>query len=300
MFLKIVFVACVCCVLSVRCEGTEKEPGWSPSSIVFANSSVAWYPPRKDEPNFRTKSLSPRAFTLDTGENNNNNNNHLDGIDRAFEFNGISDREDFKAVPISGLSDTQTNPSSSSGHFHTVIKPAASQVFAPQSSYSAPQQQPQTSYGAPQQQQSYYPSSYYGAPSNSYLPPSTSQTLHIETLDSYQPVYNTNATAAQLELNTKSQLFIQPGKCSNSIEVGRVRDVEVRTAFKYGTDIQKGVCVLMLYAANELNKLAIALQPVQGTTNIVPTGSWLETNVKIYALQAGEIQPIITTLVNIM
>lgn len=253
---------------------------WIPSDILRNSSSITWLP-REDSNNLQTK-LSPRSFS----------DNHLDNVDRAFDYNEFNERNELKAVPF--LSNSQTIPPSAgqvSANFQTNVKgpslSTASSYFPLHQglSYPAAQAQvPSQSYGVPSSQ--VYQSGYY-YPAPQYLPSSS----NIENFETFTPNSFTNQSL-DLEVNSKNLLFVQPGKCSNSIEVGRVRDVEIKTAIKYSTETQKGICVLMLYASNELNKLAISLQTVQGTTNVVPTGSWLETNVKIYALQGGNIMPI--------
>lgn len=263
----------LCWLLPMALALNSEIDGWIPSA--FANSSLAW---------LSLHNTSSAAAEVPSG--------------RAFQDSRADtsfDYGDYKAVPIF---DTDSSPP---GSFQTIIRtPPGPTSFAssgPQpsgltgasvlQSFSHQQYPPSSGY--------HYPVPQYKPPSSQYLPPAPPQ-LHESPPEEYYPHIQplVNGTSGQLQLNSASRLFVQPGKCSNSIEVGRTRDVEVRTALKYGSNAQKGICVLMLYTPSQFNKLAISLQAVQGTTNFIPTGTWLETNVKVYALLFGDILPIFT------
>lgn len=54
--------------------------------------------------------------------------------------------------------------------------------------------------------------------------------------------------------------------------------------------VQTGVCVLMLYSSSEFNNLAVSLQYSSTNASIIATGTWLQTNVKMFSVQAGDIE----------
>lgn len=292
---------------------------WIPNAAAFDNSSIVWPLPlvtRQNISNFpaatNSKMQFGRAF-------------HDGPLDDGASFDFDSDNYKAVALPLNPNSPPAI-PAPGSVHFHTLQKPASigsgsassSSSSLPfgltttnilhsyqQSGYSDINGENGYHYPAPQYLPPLPPAQYLPPPPAQYLPPPLSHNIEIvsehhgpEHYYHYQQQhkhpFTENNTSHQLEFNSANRLFIQPGKCSNSVEVGRVRDVQVRTALRSGTDATKGICVLMLYTPNQLNKLAISLQAVRGTTNIIPTGTWLETNVKVYALQAGDIQPIFT------
>lgn len=284
---------------------------WIPNAAAFDNSSIVWSLPLLSRQNVsgvpatvKSKMQFGRTFhdsRLDNGA--------------AFDF----DNDNYKtAVLPFDPNGSPAIPAPGSVHFHTFLKPPpVGSASASSSSSGLPFGVTTTNVLHSYQQNLHsdssgesdyhYPAPQYlpSLPSSQYLPAPPVHNIEVasehhgpEHYYYYQQQHRhpstQNSTSHQLELNSPNRLFVQPGKCSNSVEVGRVRDVQVRTALRSGTDAQKGVCVLMLYTPNQLNKLAISLQAVHGTTNFIPTGTWLETNVKVYALQAGDIQPIFT------
>lgn len=266
-----------CILRTCRCDvsqGEDEEIAAKVTEIITPQSNAA-------------TAGSGRSFSGETFSNSETTKQNENGdIERAFNLNGLADG-DFRAHSS-----------------HTFSKQAVPVFGTPQSSYGVPD--PLQHYGVPAPYPTYphnganlvapndggyqYPEN----PSAQYLPPLSihppQSSQSIETFESFQPVDLLSNNS--LEINSPSTMFIQAGKCSNSVEVGRTRDVEIRTTIKYGSETSKGVCVLMLYASSEINKLAISLQAVQGTTNVLPKGTWLETNVKMYAVSAGGMQPI--------
>ncbi|KAK7574510.1 hypothetical protein V9T40_011701 [Parthenolecanium corni] len=286
--------------------------GWIPNAAAFDNSSIAWPPLQRNASSHvttvKSKAQFGRAF-------------HDNRIDTSATFDFDGDHYKASALPFDANGGSPATPAPESVHFHTLLKPApfghaltsgsgaASPFGVTASSVLHSYQQHLQSAGSADGGY-HYPAPQYlpPPPSSQYLPappvhsieiasehrePEHYYYIHQQQQQQVHPSVE-NGTGSHLETNTENRLFVQPGKCSNSIQVGRTRDVEVRTALKSGPIAQKGVCVLMLYAPNQLNKLAISLQAVPGTTNAIPTGTWLETNIKVYSLQAGDIQPIYT------
>ncbi|XKL65149.1 hypothetical protein PGB90_005235 [Kerria lacca] len=247
--------------MNVRCKNEKNETDWTSSSVFNNISSLVWFSGKEAA---HVKLGSPRSF----------DNNRLD--DHSYEFNELINKDDYKAIPFSI---SNQYPTSSSSISITNVKPPLQQFYGIPSTYSSASI-------------STYPQNGYYYPGIQYLPPS-SPPQNFEDFGQYQ----SPQSFSNSEINPKNVLFVQPSKCSNSIQVIRMRDVEVTNTYKYGTNTQKGICVLMLYAANETNELAVSLQPAQDTTNIIPMGNWLETNVKIYAIQMGAIVPLNTKLV---
>lgn len=280
---------------------------WIPNSAAFDNYTQTWPPLQYSPPQRNTSSLVATMPKAQFGRAFHDG--RLD-VGQTLDLGA----EDYKAVAVS-FDSTGAPATLPPVHFHSLLKPAPIQTASTSASnlpfglatskgLHSYQQHSYTSSG--RDSGYHYPVPQYQPPlpSSQYLPVPPVHSIEIpsEYQDPEHYYYfeqqhqhtstAENGTKNQLEINTENRLFLQPGKCSNSIQVGRTRDVEVRTALKAGT--QKGVCVLMLYTPNQLNKLAISLQAVQGTTNVIPTGTWLETNVKVYAIQAGDIQPIYT------
>lgn len=98
------------------------------------------------------------------------------------------------------------------------------------------------------------------------------------------------------EANTRHILYLQHGKCSNSVEISRIRDIQIKSSLKYGLHNQEAVCVLMLYTTSENNKLAVSLQPTGESisSNITNTVNWLEESVKVFPLYEGKIKQLHT------
>lgn len=272
-------------LLEVYAEETAAEQtGWIPSTI-FANSSIARYPVQNvSATTAKIKLPAGRAFQ----------NNRIDNV-------GIDYHEyDHSDIPsISG-------DSSGSSYFPAHYKPGSASSYISSSSGSYPYPPsgypyPGSSYLPPSSPPYLppYPSSYL-PPSPSYLPPPpSSQYLPSPPLDVFNPyLYDQDQSqnaSNVLGLSTKKHLYVQPGQCSNSIQVQRARNLEVQTSLTYGTDVRQGVCVIMLYGANEYNKLALTMQFANNSTSVVPSDTWLETNLKVYAVQTGEITFINTT-----
>ncbi|XP_065214160.1 uncharacterized protein pyd3 isoform X2 [Planococcus citri] len=292
----------------------EATDNWIPSDEFANTSSINWFMRKHNDDDAKgTKSLFARNFQDDDATT----------IDRAFNDyvaytnnNEFGERDDFKAIPfqlpshlipssnsIGGNSVGNSIGNGEAVHFHSTLFP--SQQSQPQSNLAkpffpaAPAPLPQTP-SAPvvssliSHPQVQPPSASYST--NIYQQPYQTPSQNLENFDYLPPApypspspFTNNGTS--VELNTRHLLYLQPGKCSNSIEVGRLRDLEIRSAVKTNVpDSQKAICVLMLYSANENNKLAISMQSVVETASAeLSTESWLERNVKVYSLQGGTI-----------
>lgn len=273
-------------------ENVQSAEKWLPSEQFSNTSSVDWFS-RKNDENFKTvKSLFGHKFS----------NQDLEVADRSFNDyanveSEFGERDDYKAIPFQVSEQTAPNIANNQVHFHSTL-------FSPQSASNGPK--PFYIASAPTA------SSYSNGATNFVSSPLSYSTIfqssqapsqNLETFDSYLPPAPSPSplvnNVTSIELNTRHRLYLQPGKCSNSIEVGRLRDLEIKSTIKYGSDTQKAVCVLMLYAVNENNKLAISMQSAEETISAeLTTENWLESNIKIYALHGGTIMPISIELVH--
>lgn len=298
----------------------DAAENWIPSDEFSNTSSINWFARKRDEDLKTTKTSFARNFQDDDATT----------IDRAFNDyvnynNEFNDRDDYKAIPFQipaelisasgGGGGGSTGNNNAAAHFHSTI-------------FQQQQQQPQSNLAKP-----FYPAAAQTSPPLSYSPnaaaavaissliphaqsspsapfasniyqPYQAPSQNLENFDYLPPApyppsrFVDNAT--NIELNTRHLLYLQPGKCSNSIEVGRLRDLEIKSTVKSGTpDNQKAVCVLMLYSANENNKLAISMQSTVETASAeLATENWLERNIKVYSLQGGTIARTPTELVD--
>lgn len=288
MFLKKSLLICslsaVWCCTTVLSDiaATKTLENWIPSDQFSNSTSINWFSRKIDQDVKNIKSTYGRNFQ----------DADLETVNRAFnEFNNYNnefdEKDDYKAIPFQ-VNDQAVSPNAVNApfHLHTTLFPQHSSSNIPKPFYTAAQASSYPNAGAAFVSQPLsYTTTYqsFQAPSqnlenfDSYLPPS-----------SHHSQFTDNTT--NVELNTRHLLYLQPGKCSNSIEIGRIRDLEIKSTFKYGNDNQKAVCILMLYAVNENNKLAISMQSVQETPSAeLATESWLQRNVKIYSLQAGTV-----------
>lgn len=258
------------------CTKETAQPGWIPSTI-FANYSQVKYPVQNVSTT-KIKSPAGRAYQ----------DNRIDSVGFDYPSDDPFIPPDSSGVPFIPAD------SSASSYFPAQYKPgsASSYISSSSGSYSYPSSgytysgssylPPSPSYSAP--------SPSYSAPS-SYFPPPSSSSQYIPTFDVsntylYGPDQSQN-TSNNLVSSVKKHLYVQPGQCSNSVQVQRVKDIEVQTSLTFGTTVKQGVCVLMLYGANEYNKLALSLYFPNTSTGVIPSDTWLENNLQVYTVQTG-------------